>query len=370
MSIKKFTFYKGENTSTQYDFDENIKLKEVRTDLVLKEFMNQEESDDFRFIDFKNTVPKYTDMIMGLSNERYAPLDAIQGLNGQIYMTNINKKKDVDLVGFNTDWFWDRFMGCKVSLNNEAKAKVLNKGKFPPLMLTNVKAANPNIRGIGAMDKVVVCEKDSIISFGVRSWGAAGYGFHIKPEAGTAVNNSLYVSFSGCNDDGNYATTGLSRYYSGDEGYNGKMIKVVPTASLNIGGRTLQYMKFSIKTWKVTEFKSKGKTYTCNKNVPFSTVKSSSKSMTIQSAEVDTPYKALGKSQTVVPGSDISPGTTVPSEERSSQTLGSAISNVKQDKGPNGTIGEVTFYMFVFNSKEDAKAVFEGINDLNPNVWS
>lgn len=360
---QKFMFYKGDTHSTPYEMDPTTKLDNVRQTLISSGFMTSAESGNFRFLNYQNTKLTYNDMVIGSGSEEFVPLAGIEGDGAQIYLTNVNAKKDVDLIGFNTNWFFDRYMGCNVTLNPEAANA--NNGKFPPLMLTNVKMANPTLRGVGAMDNVVVCEKDSIITFGVGSWGAAGYGLKIGPQAGTPINDSpLYVCFTGCPGGGNYGRLGLSRYYSQNGSQNKQMIKVVATDTMNIGDKTLQYMKFSIKTWKVSSYKdSSGNTHNCDQPIPVPQTTGRA-----AGGGGGTPYGSITGGQTIVPGGTIQPGSTVPAGEQSTQVFGT-ISNVSEDNSPSGIIGEVIFYIFVFKTHDDAVKVFGSVNDIDPSVW-
>jgi hypothetical protein len=369
---EKFLFYKDTITDAPYNFDAGTKLNSIRQSLITQGFFTSTESTDFRFMNYQNEGSSYQDMVVGLDTERFIPLNGISGKKSQVYLTDVNRRRDVDLLGFNTNWFFDRYMGCSITLNGESKAAALNAGKFPPFMLTNVKTANPSIPGLGAMDNVVVCEQDSIITFNIGSWGGAGFGFTIGPQAGTLINDSpLYVCFNGCPGGGNYATTGLSRYFSNNGSQNGQMIRVVPTSSLNIGDKTLQYMKFSIKTWKVNSYDPSdgGPTVTCNLPIPVPSAGRKKGSRRRGAGDGgDTPYGRITGGQSVIPGSTITPGSTVPAGEMSDQHFGS-IWNVKDDNSPTGIIGEVVFYVFVFRSHDEAKAVFDGVNDIDPRVW-
>lgn len=362
----KFTFYKGDTNSIPYEMDPTTTLDNVRQSLISHGFMTSSESSNYRFLNYKNTKLTYNDMVIGSGSEQFVPLAGIQGENAQIYLSNVNATKEVDLIGFNTNWFFDRYMGCNVTLNGEAGAASANSGKNQPLMLTNVKMANPHIRGVGAMDNVVVCEKDSIISFGIGSWGAAGYGYTVGPQAGTPINDApLYICFSGCPGEGNYARSGLSRYYSQDGGQNKQMIKVVATETMNIGDKVLQYMKFSVKTWKVSSYKDSNKnTHSCDRPIPVpqTTGRAAGGGSGI-------PYGQITGGQTIVPGGTIQPGSTVPAGQQSSQVFGT-IYDVSEDNSPSGIIGEVIFYIFVFKTHEDALKVFGGVNDIDPNVWN
>ncbi len=376
MLQQTYTVYKDGTASKDFVFNSDSKLADVRANLG--DFAN----DNLRFIDYQNKKTTYNDMILSENFEQYVPLANVIGLKNQLYLTDVTKTIQTDLVGFNTDWFFDRYLSCNVTLNTEAAAQPLNAGKMPPLMLNNVKTANPNLRGFGAMDKVVVCEKDSVISFGISSWGAAGYGFNISPEAGTPINYAgLFATFSACTGN-NYKATGLSRYYSDNGGINGQMIKVVPTSSMNIGpNQTLQYMKITVKTWNVTGYStSDGSNINCNDSIPTPQVKQSLRAaarfanFAVSNGDSHaTPFGALANAVSgvvVVPGNTITPGSTVPAGQQSGQQFAGGLTSLKDDTSPAGIIGEVTFYIFVFNSHADAAKVFSGINDIDPSVWS
>ena len=265
---EKFNFFKDDITPLEYFFNPTDTCQTVRQDLIAKGFMTQSESENkYRYINYQNTHLTYNDMVVGIGNEQYIPLQGINGeseLGNLIYLTDVTKEAS-DLVGFNTDWFYDRYMCTRIRLNPEAES---NADKFQPLMLTNVKTTNPNVAG-GSFENVLVCQKDSIIKFDVKSWGGAGYGMKINPTAGIPImDHGLYATFTTCSAD-NYKGMGLSRYYSTNESYNKKMIKVVATESMNIGGNVVEYMKFSVKTWNVTSWKdTNGNMVTCNMPVP------------------------------------------------------------------------------------------------------
>jgi hypothetical protein len=376
MPQQSYTVYKDGTDFKVFQFDSDSNLDQIRT--AMGDFAN----DNLRFIDYQNKKTTYNDMILSENFEQFVPISKVIGLKNQLYLTDVTKTVKTDLVGFNTDWFFDRYMSCRVALNTEAAAQPLNAGKMPPLMLNNVKTANPNLRGFGAMDKVVVCEKDSIISFAISSWGAAGYGFKISPEAGTPINKfGLFATFTACTGK-NYAATGLSRYYSDDGAVNGRMIQVVPTSTMNIGnGQTLQYMKITVKTWNVSGYTTKdGSNINCSDPLPTPQVNHSLRAAArfanfaaVDSGDHATPFGALAAAsgkEVVVPGNTITPGSTVPANQQSGQQFAGGLTSLQDNDSPSGIIGEVTFYVFVFNSHDDAMKVFSGVNDINPAVWS
>lgn len=372
--MQKFTFYKGDEgvPSIQKEFDPLTTLQEVRNELKKDGFLTPKEDSDYRFINYRNQGLSYEDMVVGVGIEQFAPVAKMTGMKDQVYLTNVNKSKEVDLLGFNTNMFFNRYMSCSVVLNPSASTE--NSGKNSPLMLTNVKVANPKLRGVGAMDNVVICEEGSLIAFNINSWGAAGFGKSITPQAGPPIvdeNWPLYSTFGDCPAKGNYGRGQNPAYFSQDAKLNQSMIKVVSakSAKMNIGGSSnatvLNYMKYTVKTWIVSSYKRGGKTFTCNKSLPYSD------SIGRSTGEADVPpFKQLHGAQTVIPGSTIEPGSTVPTTDKNKDYLGGSVSDIKEDKSPTGTIGEVVFYMFMFKSHAEAEKVFGKINDIDPNVWS
>lgn len=359
---KAFHIYKGEIDFTTFEFEESITLDAIRKKLIDSGFMTISESEDFRFVNFQNKTPKYEDMVVGISTETYIPISGIIGENNQAYLTDVNKTMETDFIGFSTDWWFDRYMSCRMRLNTtDSEARKANEGKFQPFMLTNVKTANPNLPAI-SFENIVVCEKDSVIQFEISSWAAAGYGYTIKPTSGSPINSEpLYITFTGCpKDGGNYARISLRRYYTENQSQNKSTIKVVATDTLKLGGNELNYMKFSIRTWKVTEYKSNNKVYKCNLPLPSPYQKQET---------ITPPYSQLvNGDESVIPGGTIEPGTTAPTGDQSEQNIGT-IYNVKDSQNVGDIIGEVIFYVFVFKTKEDAEAVFGQMNDIDPSIW-
>ncbi len=365
---KTFYFYKGDIDFTPFEFDDNTTLDQIRNNLIASGFMTPSESTDkFRFINYQNTSLKYEDMVVGIGTEKYIPLRGVAGINDQTYLTDVSPKKKTDFIGFSTDWWFDRYMSCRMRLNTtDTEAKNANKGKFQPFMLTNVKTADPDLPG-QSFENIVVCEKDSIIQFDIGSWAAAGYGYTIKPTSGSPINSTpLYRTYTTCpKDGGNYGKSSLRCYFTKNESQHQSTIKVVATHTLDIGGKELNYMKFSIRTWKVTEYKSGGKVYKCNLPLPVPY----EKEFVAKSTSIETPYtKLVNGDESIIPGTTIEPGTTVPTGTQSEQNFGT-IYNVKDSQSPENIIGEVIFYVFVFKTKEDADAVFGKMNDIDPSIW-
>lgn len=339
--MANYTFYTNPTDHVQMQFDPGTSLANVRASLG--RFVNP----NLRFLNYQSSGSYYPDMIVGSGNETYVPIGSVSGLLNQIYLTDVNATKNVDLIGFRTPWFWDRLLGFQISMNTEPAAQSINQGKMPPIMMTNVKLANPNIRGAGAMDNVLICQRDTAIQFTLNSWGAAAYGYDIRPLSGTPITEySLYICFSSCSSN-NRSLGGLQKYYSqSNPGVNGKMIQIVPTSSITLNnGTELSYMKFTVKSWVVTSYKQEnGPVITCNALIP-------------------APSAGGGRS------ADISGGTTIPSTSPSGQVFGGSIGNIQENKNPGGVLGEIVFYAFVFNSESEANAAFQGMNTPLNSLW-
>lgn len=329
-----YTIYIGSDRYISHSFAPDTHLQTIRATL------GAQISNNMRFVNYQATATFYSDMIVSLTDEPYLPVSKVVGLKNQLYLTDVRTTVNTDLIGFRNPWFWDRKLGVRVEFNTESAAMLSNKNKMPPLMLTNVKLANPHLKGVGAMQNVLVCEKGSLIQFLLNSSGAVAYGYDIRPMAGPPImDNSLYICFQ------SYAPTNrsigvLQKYYTpNNSSTNNKMIQVVPTSSLNLGnGTTLSYMKFSVKTWNVYS-------YTTQNNKVHSSIKF--------------PFLA----------SAIQPGTTIPSLKPSGQPFNGPIHNIIEDKTAKGILGEVVFYVFVFDNHADAIKTFTSINTPDQSLW-
>lgn len=368
-----YKIYIGSN-SLNLNLDPNMKLMDLRRQL------SGYANSNFRFINYQSTGSYYTDIIVGTQDEVYTPVRGIIGRHNQVYLTDITATKQTDFVGFRANWFYDRGMGCRVSLNNEPAAQSVNSGKFPPIMLSKVKIVNPQLTGVGAMENVVICEKGSAVRFGITSNGAIGYGYDIRPERGTPITEQpLYITFKNCNSS-NHSNTSLQKYYVPSNGtVNGKLITVIPTSSLNINtpsrSRSVAYMKITIKTWAVQQYsRSDGKIASCdpnwngiNEKNPFEVIAAEAKgAFNVLGKEINRQLAPvnIGRSAKVVinPGGGVNPATTSPGGQNSGQHFNGPIHGIKENKSPNGIYGQVVFYLFAFNTHRDAMSFFESIN--------
>ena len=352
MSNKSTITYKGEINKV-FDIDPNTIAADVREQLQDANFIGVDsDSEAWRFFVYNTKSTKFSDAILAKELETIVPINGMYGPGEQLYLTNIEKVHNPDLMGIGTDWFFDQFMSCQVILNNEDEsARMNNEGKFQPMMMTNVRPTSQRVAGI--YDNVVVCEMGSSVSFNISSWGAAGFGYSIKPHAGQTIVDSLYITFG---DNPNHVSKShIYRYQD-----KAQQIVIDSTKSMEIPtGQTVQYQRVTVKTWRITSYKKNGKTYRSNAQPPGSLA---------NAGEGDgiTPRK-LARAE-IIPGDTIIPGLPHPGDN-SKQTFGTGIEDIKQDDRNTQALGEIVIYFFVFKSHEDAERVIGQINAPSPYVW-
>lgn len=343
MPTQASTVYKG-TTNQVFEIDPSAMASNVRQQLENAHFVSPDTiGEALRFYIYGSRSTTFADAILSKDLETLVPVSGLFGLQNQLYLTNINAGNHPDLMGIGTTWFFDRYMSCTISLNtSDGGATVTNAGKFQPLMMTNVRPTSEKDAGI--YDNVVVCEKGSVIAFTISSWGAIGYGFSIKPNAGQSIVDALYVTYGTPNQTAGSYTY---RYQSAAQ-----QIVVDSTESLQIpSGQTVQYQRVVVKTWRLTSYRMGDTTYSSDVQPP-SLI----------------PTLGLLTSAAVIPGKTVDPGAPHPGDN-SNQTFGT-IYDAQQDDPDANPLGEIVIYFFVFDSHEDAKLVVDQINSPNPTIWA
>ncbi|QQG27840.1 hypothetical protein JFY74_17470 [Pectobacterium carotovorum] len=365
MALQRTMVYK-ELVSENFQIDENSMATEVRKLLVEKNYIGGSDTDKeaWRFFIYSTTdTDNYSDSILAKNTESLVPIKMLLGPGQQLYLTNINKGHHPDLMGIGVNWFFDRNMGCKISLNNEDEsAKQKNADKFQPMMMKHVHPTSQNV--VGIYDNVVVCEKGSVIKINISSWGAAGFAYSIKPDKGDNIVDTLYLVLGDSPDS--TAQVSMRRYQS-----KANQIVIDSTSSMNIpSGQSVDYQRISIKTWPVTSYKKNGKTYSSHSQPPSVTMLEESSSLVNFMAKANVQFSNVSDRQLasaeILPGDSLEPGTARQGDP-SSQQFGT-ISNISDN--PGGAIGEVVIYFFVFKSHDDAVKVIDQINAPNPKVWN
>jgi len=324
-------------------------------------------ADDYNFIYYNGFTEQKT-ILNDRSVEARKPISSIAfpdpttNTNTIVQMALVAGNK-TDLFGTQTDWLYNRNAGVRITLNkSDSKAITANQGKFDPIMLRDVQPTNEQSSAF--YDRVVICEKGSVVNFEISSWGAAGFGYSVSSEKDT-ICSSLYNTYGDNPNHQSFST--LRRYQSSNNS-----IQIESTASLNIPTQeVVYYQKITVKTWRLTSYKKNGKTYTSNMEAPAPTAP---QSMAFQGASLNLKSVAANERFTpgdpsgdiYVPGDSIETGAPSRGPE-SDQKFGS-IQVLKEDDPNQKVIGAVIFYFFVFKDKESADKV---INVLNtPGPWA
>ncbi|HEY0144397.1 MAG TPA: hypothetical protein VGF48_26170 [Thermoanaerobaculia bacterium] len=368
------TCYKGSASDSDrkvYQLDPMLKLSNVRDTLTNSGFLTADNGDDtaWRFVAAQSDSTAAEDALVNKSVENLVPLQGVLGGANQLICTNYLATRKPDLIGLGTDWFFNRYLGVKISLNNsDTDAKTTNASikAFAPVMLTNVKPTSKNV--VGIYDNVCVCVENSVVTFSLSSWGASGYQFYIGQDQGDPIcDGSLNV----CNFDtpNRYASTDMRRWAEKPQ-----TIQIVGADSVGVtGGETLRFQKVTFRTRRITSYDQNGKTYASSAMPPARTGPAGLGGFRAQIADAASDFNnqrglaTAGQLETI-PGDSIKPGGPVEGPP-SQQNWGAPISNLQTDDW-NQALGEVVVYFFVFNSWEQANRVINGYNAPDPNLWN
>jgi hypothetical protein len=255
-----------------------------------------------------------------------------------------------DLIGIITPWLYNRVLGVQVLLNNETNAQVKNGNRFQPMMMTNVRSANPNKSS--NFNQVVICEEGSQVMFRISSWCPAGFGYRIKPGRGREIVNGLYIVADQNNHSGRMQTD-LQRYQTAEQ-----MIDVSACATLGIPafdsdgqGQWGFYQQITVQSWRVMEYERAGSgRYSSDAEAPASAYD-----------PAVPPDFTQGRRGGVVSGQDISAATASPGQA-SGQKFGRITMHRQDNPDQNQVLGEVIFYLFVFKDRAAAEKIILGVN--------
>lgn len=371
--MTKVTCYRGSQAADVklYDFDPLTKLSDVRQRLTSDGFLPEDRGDDvaYRFIAAQSQSSSMQDALIVRSVENLVPLAGVLGQANQLLTTNYLARTKPDLIGIGTDWFFNRYVGVRISLNNsDAEGQATNSriNAFQPLMLTNVKPTSQNV--VGIWDNVCVCVENSVVQFDLSSWGAAGFQYYIAPERGEAIcNGDLNCCF--WDSPNRYGQSSLRRYYGKQQ-----TVQIVGADSAQItAGEVIRFQKVTIKTRRITSYSQNGKTYSSNNAPPTLSGPAGLEGFHADIAEAGVGFgnmKSLATASSIVtvPGDSIKPGGPVEGPP-SQQNFGAPIYSIQADDWTQA-LGEVVVYFFVFKSWEAANRVINGYNAPNPNLWS
>ena len=210
------------------------------------------------------------------------------------------------------------------------------------------KPANPDSDFFA--DKLVICQKGKPIQFGISSWGAAGYGFSIGTNRDTIVSGLYYLY--GPSQYGQVGYT-VMRSYEGPAGSNPPQILVESLKDKGINpALKADYSKITIKTWRVTSWNKGSESGSSALTAP-------SPRLLLDDADQADPFAEDPSGDHSIPGKSVE--VAAPSAGKpSSQKIGEPAS-IEND-GPDHVIGSVTFYLYVYRTKEDANLIFNILN--------
>ncbi|MEP3890673.1 MAG: hypothetical protein ABJN69_09400 [Hellea sp.] len=338
-------------------------------------------SDNYGFVYFDEFTKKKT-ILQDRSLEN-KPISSIV-FNKNVIIMSVVKGGKTDLFGSKVDWFKDRQFGIRVIKNTADPAAVAsNKGKFDPIMLTDVEPSNQTANVF--YQRVVICQKGTVIQFNMSSWGAAGFGYSIKSDKDT-ICDSLYICFG---DKQNRIGNGSLRRYEKSQ----NTIVVDSTQSQDIGvSDIIHYQKITAKSWRLRGYKQNGKIYATDQQAleaiaPSAVFDSATGALTIITSITKTisgffegifggrstvATKSVLKVGAIgfdhpgpgggefIPGGGIESGTAMRGGTGGG-TFGSISDIVEDDK--NTTVqGSVLFYFLVFESADAANQVINALN--------
>ena len=375
MAPTNVTAFKGtslESDRRVYQIDPMQKLSTVRDKLTKDGFLPADKENEigYRFVVPTSESTTFRDAVLAKGTENYVPLAGVLGGANQLICTNIWSTKKPDLVGIRTTWFFNRYLGVNIGLNNsdeEGRKTNASIGAFDPLMLTNVKPTSEKV--VGIWDNVCVCIENSVVSFNLSSWGSAGYELYIAQEQGGAiVDGGLYVCNAPVPD--RYLGTTISRYRDKPQ-----TIQIVSARSQGISGSAdvLRFQKVTFKTRRITSYEQNGNTFASNTAPPTRSGPAGLEGFDAELADAAADFQnqrslANAKGITTLPGDSIEPGGAVEGP-KSQQNWGGPIRKIQKDDWSQA-LGEVVVYFFVFKSKEQAERVINGYNAPDPSLWS
>jgi hypothetical protein len=373
MPTMNVTAYKGTSLETDsriFQLDPNAKLSNVRSTLTSAGFLPPDNNSDtaFRFVATQSESTHLDDALIAKSTESLIPLAGVLGTANQLICTNYLARTKPDLIGISTDWFFNRYLGINISLNNsdpEGQKTNSQIKAFNPLMLTNVKPTSKNV--VGIWDNVCVCVENSVVQLTFNSWGAAGFELYCAQDQGEAIcDGGLYIS--GVPND--YRSTTIKRYKNKQQ-----TIQIVGADSQGISGsgEILRFQKMTFKTRRMTSYKQNGQTFSSSQTPPVRTGPAGLSGIDAELADAAADFRnqrslANAKGVTTIPGDSVKPGGAVQGPP-SQQNWGAPISNIAVDDWSQA-LGEVVLYFFVFKSWEQANKVINGYNAPDPRLWN
>lgn len=337
------------------------KLSDLRTALEKKMVNNRTfiepdsstSQDRFVMPYAEQNAVNYSDRIVGITSEKLINLsDMFINDKNQIVLTNTKKANKPDLIGFAADcWSGGRLrVRCRLNNGNETKAK--NKGKFEPVMLTNVVPTNENIQL--HYDNVCICCEDSVVEFPIDCYGTVGFGFKAQLASGDIVRESCM-----------HWNIGDKRLYGGacinfwdtKDGTREIVMKAISHVSGIDPATKMNYQKITFTARDMLSWVNG------NDGKKVIDVNTPSKNISLRNAGLQ--VGASTTPQVTVDGKSITPATLLPGDK-----LNITYGNwwPKDFDSWENALGTVNVYLFVFTSLEEAKKLIDQYNILAPSL--
>jgi hypothetical protein len=260
--------------------------------------------------------------------------------------------KRPDLIGVITDRLWNRNLSVEVPLNNEPNAQAKNGTRFQPIMMTNVRSANPKDRS--NFNQVVICEDGSQVMFRINSWCPAGFGYRIRPGRSKYgdIASGLYI-LSNQNNHSGHMVTDLQRYQNSQQ-----MIDVSACADIGIpavdehGFNRGFYQQITVQSWRVMDYELEGGARYVSDAMP---------PPSAYDPNVPPDFNTA-KRGGVVSGEDVRAGAARPGAASGQKFGGMKIVHRQDNPDQNQLLGEVIFYFFLFKDRSAAEKIILGVN--------
>lgn len=346
-------------------------LEAVRELLEKQGFIPKDNTEDgigYRFVEATSPTMIRDDVMVSIKSEKRIPFEDVLRNGKQLIISNYYSLNKADMLGFGTDWWFDRYLGVQCKLNmSDPYAKEKNKDKFPPMMLTDIILSSVNIPN--PYKNVCICCEGSLVEFWLCSWGGAGFGFRIAPVKGEPIASGMIVPYQYPDKD-LYGYGMMRRWQEYEKG-----ISIVGTDSVTeINPReALKYQKIIFTSSNMSSCTKGGVVNESSSRPPSLTVthsKTRSKSSTTNTPENAIRSNAANSADrpvTWVPGDSIKEGVPVPEGSSEQKWNGGALNGYKLDSWDDN-LGEISVYFFVFKTLKDAEKVIKSLN-APTNLW-
>lgn len=336
-----------------------LSLKEIRDRLVSEKFIGKDgDQVVWRFV-VKTVMPdekekiRYSDRIIGTNvEELYPAKKLIINQENEIILTNVEKAGKPDLIGFATDYFNNGKLEVTCRLRDYMEGdKAANKGKFQPLMLTDVISTREE-DDINYKFVCVCCE-DSILEFPVKSFGEVGFVIRADVDNTTIYDSARHYKRYTSNFYGEGTVNCMKR--PGEERVRNITVKNLSKDTGVPVGSGIRYQKITIYTRNMLSWYDIGSktTFTAASKPP------KEKNNTNLKAAPIALLNSVRKEQIELPSDSYSPGKI----EEGSPVVFKHGGWYRGTEAP-GILGSVSIYMFVFNTLEDAEKVIGRYNRL------